>query len=241
MVRGNIFIRRAAYRIHKRLLAASVVIAVLVCPLTLPGQQLGAATPEGAAVHITLHSAVEMALAHNRHIELAHLAVRDSETQKKVAESHFYPSIKNESAVLHITELEGVRIPAGAIGETSTGVLPAKTLVIGQGGATSYTSGTGLTQPLSQIFKIRAGVKAADADLNTARVQSEDAENGIALLVHQLYYNILIEQLRGKAAKDAVDAATIVHAARETRFRLPEGRIECAARRRRARDANQVP
>ena len=229
MVRENTSLRRAAYRIGKQLLvAASVVPVVLVSPLLLLGQQSGRATPEevssATAIHLTLHSAVEMALAHNRHIELAHLAVTDSEAQKKVAQSHFYPNIKNESAVLHITKLEGVRIPQGAIGDTpATGVLPANTLVIGQGGATSYTSGTGLTQPLTQIFKIRAGVKAADADLNTARVQSDDTENGVALLVHQLYYGILIEQLRGNAAKDAVDAATVVE--QETKHGVEDGKL----------------
>jgi outer membrane protein TolC len=228
MVRENTSLRRAPYRIGKRLLvAASLVPVVLVSSRLLLAQQSSAAASEELAsasrVHLTLPGAVAMALAHNRHIELAHLAVMNSEAQKKVAESHFYPIIKNESAVLHITELEGVRIPEGAIGETSAGVLPANTLVIGQGGATSYTSGTGLTQPLTQIFKIRAGVKAADADLNSAHIESDDAENGVALLVHKLYYGILVEQLRGSAAKDAVDAATIVE--QETKHGVEEGKL----------------
>jgi outer membrane protein TolC len=229
MVRENISLRRATYRIGKRLLvAASVVPVVLVSPLLLLAQGPGTAAasaghPREASAHLTLSTAVEMALAHNRHITLAHLAVTDSEAQKKLAESHFYPTIKNESAVLHITELEGVRLPAGSIGQTSTGILPAETLVIGQGAATSYTSGTGLEQPITQIFKIRAGVKAADADLNSARIQSDDAENGIALLVHKLYYGILVEQLRGTAAKDAVDAATLVE--QETKRDVQEGKL----------------
>src|ERR1700677_1496256 len=174
MVRENKSLRRATYRIAKRLLVAASV--VLVSPVLLIAQQTNVAPaseehPSTASVHLTLSTAIEMALAHNRHITLAHLAVTDSEAQKKLAESHFYPIIKNESAVLHITELEGVKLPAGSIGQTSTGILPAETLVIGQGAATSYTSGTGLEQPITQIFKIRAGVKAADADLNSARIQ----------------------------------------------------------------------
>jgi outer membrane protein TolC len=164
-----------------------------------------------------------MALEHNRHIALAHLAVTDSEAQKRLAESHYYPILKNQSAILHITELEGVKIPAGAIGQTTTGLLPAETLTIDQGGATTYTSGTELEQPLTQMFKIRAGVKAANADLNSARIQSDDAENGIALLVHKLYYGTLIEQMRGVAAQDAVDAATIVE--EETKRGVEEGKF----------------
>jgi len=226
MARENTSLRRAAYRMGKRLLVAAPV--VLVSPLLLIAQQPNAAaaseeTSNAAAVHLTLSTAIEMALAHDRHITLAHLAVTDSEVQKRLAKSHFYPIIKNESAVLHITELEGVRLPAGSIGQTSTGILPAETLVIGQGSDTSYTSGTGLEQAITQIFKIRAGIKAADADLNSAHIQSDDVENGVALLVHKLYYGILVEQLRGTAAKDAVDAATVVE--QETKRDVEEGKL----------------
>jgi outer membrane protein TolC len=228
MVRENTSLRRAAYRIGERLLVvASVAPVVLFSPLLLLAQQSTAAAAgelsSAASVHLTLPGAVEMALAHNRHIELAHLAVADSQAQKRLAESHFYPIIKNESAILHITELQGVKIPAGAIGATPSGILPAETLDIDQGALTTYTSGTGLEQPITQIFKIRAGVKAADADLNSAHVQSNDAENGVALLVHKLYYGILVEQLRSTAAKDAVDAATIVE--QETKQGVDEGKL----------------
>jgi outer membrane protein TolC len=188
----------------------------------IPGAPGAEVRRDPAGVHLTLPAAVQMALQHNRHIMLAHLAVTDSEAQKKLAESHYYPILKNQSAVLHITELEGVKIPAGAIGQTTTGLLPAETLTIGQGGATSYTSGTELAQPLTQMFKIRAGVKAADADLNSARIQSDDAENGISLLVHKLYYGILIEQMRGSAAQDAVDAASVTE--EETKRSVEEGK-----------------
>jgi outer membrane protein TolC len=228
MVRENISLRGPARRIGRLLVVAAVVPVVLASPMLLLAQQSNAAVAPGdlsnaASVHLTLSGAVEMALAHNRHIMLAHLAVTDSEAQKRLAESHFYPIIKNQSAVLHLTELEGVKIPAGALGETSTGFLPAETLIIGQGADTSYTSGTELAQPITQIFKIRAGVKAAEADLNSAHIQSDDAENGIALLVHKLYYGILIEQLRGTAAKDAVDAATVVE--QETKSGVDEGKL----------------
>ena len=229
MVNTNTSLRGATRLIAMGLLVAiSVAPAMLAWPQWLLAQQPRAITVTGdlsdaASVHLTLPGAVEMALAHNRHIMLAHLAVKDSEAEKKVAESHFYPTIKNQSAVLHITELEGVKIPAGAIGEVPTGLLPAETLTIGQGADTSYTSGTELAQPITQIFKIRAGVKAADADLNSAHIQSDDAENGIALFVHKLYYGILVEQLRGIAAKDAVEAATMVES--ETKHDVAEGKL----------------
>jgi outer membrane protein TolC len=164
--------------------------------------------PHAQPAHLTLAAAVQLALQHNRHIALAKLAVHDSEEQKRIAQSHFYPNLSNQSSVLHITELEGVVIPPGAFAHGGTaGLVPSQTVVIDQGAATTYTSGTGLTQPMTQAFKIHAGVEAANADLNSAKIQSSDAENAISLQVHQLYYDILIEQQRGEAAQAAVDAA----------------------------------
>ena len=229
MARELLPITTEAHRAGNRLLATACLIQfAFVSPVVLAAQEISSSPVaevrhDSASVHLTLPAAVQMALEHNRHITLAHLAVTDSEAQKRLAKSHYYPVLKNESAVLHITELEGVNIPAGAIGQTVTGLLPAETLTIGQGADTSYTSGTELAQPLTQMFKVRAGVKAANADLNSARIQSDDAQNGVALLVHKLYYGILIEQMRDLATQDAVDAATI--AEEETKHGVEEGKL----------------
>jgi outer membrane protein TolC len=218
-----------AYLAGNRLLVAACLIQfafvspVAVAAQEVPGAPVAEVRSDAAGVHLTLSTAVRMALEHNRRIALAHLAVNDSQAQKRLAQSHYYPVLKNESAVLHITDLQGVKIPAGAIGQTITGLLPAETLTIDQGALTTYTSGTELAQPLTQMFKIREGVKAADADLNSARIQSDDAENGIALLVHKLYYGILIEQMRSSAAQDAVDASTVVE--EETKRGVEEGKL----------------
>jgi outer membrane protein TolC len=228
MARDNLAITAVVHRTGARLIVIACLLEhAFVPPVFLAAQEVSGAPVtevrhDPVGVRITLSAAIQMALEHNSHITLAHLAVTDGESQKRLAESHYYPLLKNESAVLHVTELEGVKIPAGTIGQTTTGLLPAETLNIGQGAATSYTSGTELAQPLTQLFKIRAGVKAADADLTSARIESDDAEHSIALSVHKLFYGMLIEQMRGLAAQDAVDAATSVED--ETKRGVEEGK-----------------
>jgi outer membrane protein TolC len=199
------------------------VALLLLTPCTFISAQQESLSP-GTPVHLTLPSAVEMALAHNHKVQLARLSVRDNQEQKRVAESHFYPVLNNDSSVHHITELEGIVLPAGALSHgTSAGPIPAQTVRIDQGSSTSYTSFTELAQPLTQLFRVHAGVKAADADLATSRIQADDTGNGIALEVHQLYYNYLIEQLEGAAAQDAVDAAAT--AEKENQQELQDGRL----------------
>jgi len=156
---------------------------------------------DNAPVTLTLPAALDLALKQNRDIQLAQLAVVDSEHKKQ---------IRNESTVLHLTELEGVVFPPGSFGSpAATGPIPPHTLIIDQGSLTAYTSGTGLAQPLTQMFKIHASNRAATADVNFARIEVNQAQNEIALRVRQLYYGILIAQQKQKSAAEEVDASQI--------------------------------
>src|SRR5580698_104517 len=159
---------------------------------------------------LTLSRAVELAMQNNRRLKLAHLSVADSEAKRTIARSSYYPHIKNESTALYVTELEGIDIPAGAFGNSAaTGLIPGSSLRIGQGSVNTYTSGTGLVQPLTQMFKIHAGDRAAAADVRSAQIDETDAENSISLLVHQMYFNILTAQAHLEATKRAASAASV--------------------------------
>jgi outer membrane protein TolC len=179
------------------------VLALLVAEQSAMGQN-------NAPMQLSLAQAIDLALKQNRDIKLAQLAVVDSEHKKEIARSDYFPHIRNQSSVLHITDLAGVRIPEGAFGNhPDTGAIPGQNLVLDQGGLTSYTSGTGLEQPLTQMFKIRASNRAATADINSAKIQVDQAENAIALKVRQLYFGILIAQLKQKAAAEQVAAVEV--------------------------------
>jgi len=178
---------------------------------TLPQLILaGSSHAQSAPMELRLSQAIDLAIAQNRQIKLAQLSVVDSQRKKEIARSAYFPQIKNESTVLHITELEGAHFPAGAFGSPpSTGPIPSQSVIVDQGALTAYTSGTGLAQPLTQMFKIHESNRAATADINSAKIQVTQAEDEIALNVRQLYFEILIAQLKEQAAKEEVDASQI--------------------------------
>jgi outer membrane protein TolC len=162
------------------------------------------------AMELTLQQAIDLALRQNRSIKLAQLGVVENEQKKTIAHADYLPNIKNESTAFHITEVEQLVIPQGSLGTLpATGPLPPQTAVIGQGTFTAYTSGTGLRQPLTQMFQIHESIRAATADVNSAKVQVAQTENDVALKVRELYYGILIAQLRTAAAKEQADAAQV--------------------------------
>jgi outer membrane protein TolC len=120
------------------------------------------------------------------------------------------PSRRPLRSVLHITELEGVEIPAGAFGSfPSTSPIPAKSLVIDQGSDTGYTGGVGLEQPLTQLFRIRHANVVAQQDVLIAKTQLDQTQDVVVLQVRQLYYNILITQQKLKASQDQLAADQI--------------------------------
>lgn len=189
---------------------ATLFISALLSALLQPGFLAAAQSQSDAPLQLTLSQAIDLALKQNRDLKLAQLSVVDSQHKKDIAHSAYFPQIKNESTALHITELQGVVFPAGSFGSpAATGPIPAHRLVIDQGGLTTYTSGTGLAQPITQMFKIRESNRAATADINSAKIQLDQASDDVALKVRQLYFGILIAQLRQRAASEEVDAAQV--------------------------------
>jgi outer membrane protein TolC len=201
-----------------------VLIALAVCVLPANAQApAGESVGARPAVQLTLSKAVAMSMQHNRHLTLARLAADESREKRAIALAPYYPHITNESNALYLTDLEGVAIPAGAFGySTSTGLIPNQTLRIGQGAQDAFTSGTGLVQPITQFFKIHAGSKAAESDVQTAEITEKDTENSISLLVHKLYFALLTTEARFSAAKESVSAATVVE--QESIRAVAEGR-----------------
>jgi len=173
--------------------------------------QAGTASAQNSAVmQLTLPQAIDLALKQNRVVKLAQLDVAENEQKKKIAQADYFPRLTNESTVIHLTELQQLVIPAGSLEVPGiAGPVPSTTAVIGQGEFTAYTSGTGLSQPVTQMFKVHQVNRAATADILSANERLKAAENDVALKVSQLYYGILIAQLKGEAAKAEAEAAQV--------------------------------
>ena len=186
-------------------LSLSLVLLGSTFVMTSVAQQSSA-----SPMHLTLEQAINLALKQNHSIHLRSLSVDQMQSKKDEARSEYLPQLKASGAVLHITEIEGIEIPAGAFGNfPPTGPVPAKSLIIGQGSDTGYTGGVGLEQSLTQLFRIRQANVAAKEDVLVAKTQLDQTQDAIVLQVRQLYYNILINQQKLKASQDQLATAQI--------------------------------
>jgi outer membrane protein TolC len=157
--------------------------------------------------HLTLTEAVHLAISQDHALKIARLKVAENEQKKAGERSSYFPSLKNESNILHVTELQNISIPAGAFGTVAGSYVPSRNTILPQGQNTFYTSGTQLSQPLTRLFRIHDANRIAAADVAISQDDVKKAENEVALEVHSLYYGILIAQLQKQAAEQQTQYA----------------------------------
>ncbi|HTC95694.1 MAG TPA: TolC family protein [Terriglobales bacterium] len=162
--------------------------------------------PAPVARHITLQEAVQLALHHNHVVRIAGLQVEEKQYAKDVAKSSYFPTLRNDSGVVEVTDTQFIAIPAGSFGTAGSTPIPSRTLILNQGGNTFIASGTQLTQPLTQYLKFKPQNAIARADLNATRDHALQTQNDVALKVHQIYYQLLITQLHRSATLSRIKA-----------------------------------
>jgi outer membrane protein TolC len=161
-----------------------------------------AVSNDGAELRrLTLTEAVHLAISQNRGLKIARLKVTESEQKKAGERSGYFPSITNQSNALHVTDLQNIGIPAGTLGTAAGSLVPAQNVVLPQGQKTLFSSGTMISQPLTQLIRIHQANRIAAADIAVSKDDLKNSENQIALQVHNLYFGILIARLQKQAAE----------------------------------------
>jgi outer membrane protein TolC len=156
---------------------------------------------------LTLEEAVHLAVGQNRALKLARLTIEENQQKKAGEHSAYFPSITNQSSVLYISELQNIVIPAGGLGDVGGTLIPSRSANLQQGKQTLFSSGTMISQPLTQLIRIHQQNRIAAAEVAISRDDVKKAENEIAVQVHTLYYGILAAQLEKKAAEQQTEYA----------------------------------
>ena len=163
---------------------------------------------------ITVQEAVQLALQHNHFVRIAQYKTEEKQHAKEVARSAYFPTLRNDSAIINVSDLEFLSFPAGSFGTVGNSLIPTRSFILNQGGNTFYDSGTTLTQPLTQLIKIKRNNALALAETQATREQGRETENAVALQVHQLYYKLLIEQIHRSATEARIQASQDLEAER---------------------------
>ena len=187
----------------KRKIQLLLVALALSQALAFAGETGDSASPR----HISLHEAIELALKHNHNVRIAAYKVEEQQHVKEVAKSGYFPTIRNDSNLMHLTNTQLIEIPTGSLGSVGGSLIPPQSAIINQGGLTLVTSGTQLTQPLTTMLKIKPANDMAQAELKASRERAQLTENDVALRVHEIYYKILIAQVHRAATEARIKAS----------------------------------
>ena len=176
-------------------------VAILLALLALGG------VARAETRRITLNEAVALATQQNSTVKLAHLKEKEMRARVGEARANYFPVLSNDSDAAHLSNIEHMEIPMGALGVYPIpGPVPGRNDSLPLGHHNFILSTTTAAQPLTQYFKIHAGVGVAKADAGVARDDARRAENEVALKVKQLYYGLLSAERRKQAAELRIEA-----------------------------------
>src|SRR5712675_1034998 len=187
----------------KRKAILLLMTATLSCSLTFADNTGTTALSR----RITLREAVQLALKHNHNVRIAGYAVDEKQHAKEAEKGSYFPSIRNDSSFLRLTDTQLIQIAPGTLGTVGGTPIPAASSVINQGGRNLTTSGTQITQPLTSLLKIKQANDVAQAEVRASRAKAQLTGNDVALAVHQVYYKILIAQAHRTAADARIKAS----------------------------------
>lgn len=183
--------------------AATVAGGVIALALLIGNPQLSPAQ----ARTVTLDEAIRLAQQQNRTVHVTRLKVDEAKAKVTQVRADYFPRVTNESNALYMNEQQRLIIPRGALGTYSQDEpIPNKDVAIELGRQDLFISTTTIAQPLSQLFKIHAGVDAAQAEVIHARADARYAEDEVVLNVKKVYYNLLAIEQRKRAAESRLRA-----------------------------------
>ena len=95
--------------------------------------------PESQAIPLPLATLLCMRpcswrLQHNHNVRIAEYKVEEKQHAKEVAKSAYFPTIRNDSTFVHLTDTQLIQIPRGSLGTVAGSPVPPATSIINQGG-----------------------------------------------------------------------------------------------------------
>ncbi len=173
------------------------------------------ATAEANVVHITLDEAKQRALSNNKLLNLAALNAQSKAFAVKAAQADYFPKVTGTALYYHFNDNLGTVLATQ--GRTVTGprgrpllTLPATAVDLPVLNQDSAVAIIGAVQPLTDLLKVRQGVKIARADEGIAQAQQEEGIRKVANGVEQLYWGLLAARRIRAGAAEGVQGAELV-------------------------------
>jgi outer membrane protein TolC len=167
---------------------------------------VGIAAPN--VTHLTLDEVRHRILADNKLLQLAALNVKSKGYAARAVQANYYPQIVGQSVYIHFDDFLGSVLTTGRTVHGPRGTplvnLPARTVDVAILNQDTSLNTLTVVQPLTDLLKVRQGVKIARADEQIAHAELEKGTRELLSGVEQLYWGLLIAQRIRTGAEAAV-------------------------------------
>jgi outer membrane protein TolC len=188
--------------------AATIALILLALGLatSIPTRRAAAqATPP--IVHLTLDDALALAMKQGYTTRIAGARFAAAEAHERGAAADLLPQLSATGNHLRSSGRTTIVVPRGALGNESSGApLPIADRRFDQGAAALTYTQLSLTQPVTQLWRIRQAQQLASAQTLSAAAERSRAEADVRLTIERLYASVLIARAREHAAEAAMCA-----------------------------------
>lgn len=169
----------------------------------------------GNVYHLTLADAKQRALHNSKLLNLAGLNVDSKGYAIRAAQADYFPKVIGTAVYLHFNDELGTvlvtpgRTFAGPLGRT-TFTTPGKVIDVPVVNQDTTVANIGALQPITDLLKVRQGVKIARADQEIAQAQLEAGIRKLVSGVEQLYWGLLAARRIQAGAAEGVRGAEML-------------------------------
>ena len=158
---------------------------------------------------LTLDEALSLAVRQSKAAVLGRLNVEIADAELDAARRLRYPEIRAQGAALHLNDPMEVTVGRGSltnilnqtaaelgIGPLGIDQFPTNNLSLARGSTNPRFGAVTVAQPLTQLWRIGSGVRAAQAGLEEAQRESEHIDAKLRFAVEQLFVGLLVQSRR---------------------------------------------
>jgi outer membrane protein TolC len=161
------------------------------------------------SVPLTLDEALALAANKSKAAQLGRLKVDIADAELKAAERLRYPLLRAHGAATYLKDPQEVKVGQGSLtsevnqtgaalglGPFSFSQFPTQDLSLARGSHTPRIGAVMFAQPLTQLWRIDSGVRAAKAGATEAQRESAHIDAKLRLGVEQLFVGLLLQSRR---------------------------------------------
>jgi outer membrane protein TolC/preprotein translocase subunit SecF len=184
----------------------ALILVALGLATSIPTRR-AAAQAAPTVVHLTLDDAVALAMKQGYTTRIASARFAAAEAHERGAAADLLPQLSATGNHLRSSGRTTIVVPRGALGNESSGApLPLADRRFDQGAAALTYTQLSLTQPVTQLWRIRQAQQLASAQTMSAAAERTRAEADVKLTIERLYASVLIARAREHAAEAAMCA-----------------------------------